>query len=81
MPDFQNFAVTRENVATITTQTHQISGQITDSADGHLIADFTGPNALDWPGCLSTLTPADQDAIVNNLAQELLERKAGIFNG
>jgi hypothetical protein len=81
MADFQEFGVTRENVAVISTQTHNIAGKLVDSSDGHLIADFTGANSLDWPGCLSQLAPADQDEVVGNLAQELLLRKAGLFNG
>lgn len=78
MPDMQNFAVTRKAAAQINTQTHELSAQITDSATGAVLADFTGQNAPVWPAVLNSLTPDQQDQIVGQVAQEVLLMKAGL---
>lgn len=78
MPDFNNFAVTRQDAANINVPTHKFEGKITDSTSGATLADFTGANAVLWPSVLSTLTATQQDQIATNLAQQILEMKAGL---
>jgi len=77
MADFQQFSVSRKLAATINTQTHELAGRIEEG--GEVIADYTGGNALQWPGVLNELSPEQQDEIVHSLAQTVMLLKAGLL--
>jgi hypothetical protein len=77
MPDLMNFAVTRQEPANVNVPTHQVSGQVIDSTTSEVLADFTGNNAQNWPGVLSTLTVDQQNQIAGQLAPQILLWKAG----
>ena len=78
MPDLQDSSVSRQGAANINVPTHQITGRLTDSSTGATLADFTGTNAITWPGVLATLTSEQQDEIAQNVANQLLFWKAGL---
>lgn len=78
MPDFNNFAVIRTTAANVNVPTHRFEGQLTDSSTGAVLADYTGGNALAWPGVLATLTSEQQDEIAQDLAQRIILLKAGL---
>lgn len=81
MASLQNFSVPRSTVANINTQTYKLQAQIVDDSDPQnvvVLADYTGANALSWPGCLNLLPLEKQDEIVQNLAQGILLAAAGL---
>lgn len=75
MPDIQNFAITRLAPASLTVPRWQLSGQVTDSKTGAVLADFTGANVVNFPGILGTLTNAQQDELVNLIVTWLVQKK------
>lgn len=78
MPDLQEFSVVRQTATNVNIPSYRISGKLTDSETGAVLADFTDANALAWPSVLSTLTVAQQDQIAGGIAQQLLSMKAGL---
>jgi hypothetical protein len=76
MPDFTDYAVTRETPANLNVPTHRLAGKIIDGAT--TLADYTGDNVLTFPSVLSTLSLEHQDLIVNMVSQRIMELKAGI---
>lgn len=78
MPDFQNYSVTRRSAVNVNVPRYEIQVRVTDSNTGATIADFTGANALMWPGVLSTLTAEQRDVLIDQIASMIINMKAGI---
>mgnify|MGYP001575059924 FL=1 len=78
MPDLQNFSITPMAAANINVPRATISAQITDSQTGEVLADFTGGNALTFPGVLTTLTAAQRQELINLIATTIVFMKAGL---
>lgn len=77
MPDLQNFAVTRNGTATLTNAPRWlVSFQVCDSKDGHVIRDFTGANAFNFPAVFATFDAATQDDLVARWAMDLIRARA-----
>lgn len=49
------------------------------SNDGALLADFTGANALLFPNVLTSLTAAQRQALVDQIAQAIVLMRAGLL--
>jgi hypothetical protein len=73
----QQFSYASQGVASITVPRAQIFGQLYD-ANGVLVADYTGANAVSFPQVLATLTPAQALHIVDMVAPYVLACKAGL---
>lgn len=79
MPDLQQFAITPLGAANVNVPRAAISALVVDSGPGGaVLSDFTGPNALTWPGVISTLTAADRLELANMVATWLILKKAGL---
>lgn len=79
MPDLQEFSVAPNGTATLNNfPRFTISAKITDSKTGAVLFDFTGANAIQFPGDLPTIlnTAAERRAFVETIAHFLLHRKA-----
>ena len=48
------------------------------SQDGVVVADYTGSNALYFPDVLAALSTADQDEIMDSIANTVMYRRAGL---
>ena len=79
MPDLQNFAITILGAANVNIPRAQISARLVDSQTGVLLSDFTGANALNWPGVLTTLTVAQRRYLIDQLANTILLMRAGLW--
>ncbi len=78
MPDLQNFSITPMAAANINVPRATIEAQITDSQTGVVLADFTGVNALTFPGVLTTLTAAQRRDLIDLIATRIIFMKAGL---
>lgn len=78
MPDLQNFTITAQSAANVNVPRALISCLITDSVNGAVLADFTGANAINFPGVISTLSAADRAELADMIATWLVFKKAGI---
>ncbi len=78
MPDLQNFAITPLGAANVNVPRATIEALVTDSQSGAVLADFTGANALNWPGVVSTLTGAQRLVLAEMVANWLIFVKAGL---
>ena len=78
MPDLQNFSITPMAAANINVPRATISAQVTDSSTGAGLADFTGVNALTFPGVLTTLTAGQRGELIDLLATKIIFMKAGL---
>lgn len=81
MPDLQNFSITPQGAANVNVPRAVISAQLTDEHNGELLNDFTGANAINFPGVLSTLTAQQRASLVQDVAQRIILMRAGIDNG
>jgi hypothetical protein len=77
MPDLQKFKITPLAATNVNVPRATIEGQICDSTTGALLHDFTGANALTFPGVLTTLTVEQRRVLVERLASWLLMVKGG----
>jgi hypothetical protein len=77
--DLQNYSLTAGGAATLTLPQHTIAGRVTDSTTGATLADFTGDSALSFPSVLATLTAAQRDELLSQIAQQILLMKAGLL--
>lgn len=77
MPDRQQFTVTRGNNVTVSMPSATISGKITDSTTGTVLVDFTGPNAIQFPQIMATLTAAQRSTFIDVLVDFLVNAKTG----
>lgn len=78
MADFQNVVVTSQAAANVNVPRYSVSVQVTDSTTGALLADFTGANAIQWPGVLATLTAEQRRAILEMVLTYVVRVKAGL---
>jgi hypothetical protein len=78
MPDFQQFAITRQANRNLNVPTWSVELLITDSQTGVVLRDFTGANALSFPQILGQLTAAQQDEFVSRVIQMLILWRAGL---
>jgi hypothetical protein len=76
MADLNNFAVLPGPAANINVPTRIITGTINEGAE--IIADFTGPNAKNFPQVLSTLDDAHFAQLMDLIADKLLFWEAGL---
>ncbi len=74
MPDYTDFVVSKQAASSITMPTWRIELRVVN-ADGTVLRDFTGANALTFPNVLSTLTTAEQQDLVERIAHELIQRR------
>lgn len=78
MPDLQNFSITPMAAANINVPRATIEGQVTDSTTREVLSDFTGGNALTFPGVLTTLTAAQRRELIDLIATTIIFMKAGL---
>ena len=81
MPDFQNLVITDLPDASLTVNRFRIEVRVTDSQTGALLQDFTGPNALTFPGVLATLTARQRRTILRGLVRQIILMKTGDDDG
>jgi hypothetical protein len=86
MANLQQFAVTRNGSVTINNfPRYTITGRLEDvnpeTGLYEATADFTGANAITFPGELANRTPEQRDAIIMVIARMLVEMKAGVWMG
>jgi len=81
MPDFQNFSITDLPDITATVPRFQINVQVKDSQTQQTLFDFTGANALVFPGVLSTLTAQQRKSLLRGLVRRIIQMKAGLDDG
>lgn len=82
--NLQNFTITRNGSVTINNfPRYTITGQLqdTDPATGlpRIVADFTGANAITFPGEMANRTPEERDFILTMIARLLIEMKGGVW--
>lgn len=78
MPDLQNFTVTAQAAANINVPRFTISCTVTDSQTGAVLADFTGANAITFPGVLTTLTAQQRRDLLDLIVTKIIFQKAGL---
>lgn len=78
MPDLSQFSITPNGTANVNVPRAIIAAKILDSGSGAVLSDFTGVNALNFPGVLSTLTAAQRLEIAQDVANKILFMKAGL---
>lgn len=79
MPDLHNFSITPLGNANVNVPRAQIECQVVESVvNGAVLADFTGANAIIFPGVISTLTAADRQELAQMIANWLVLKKAGL---
>lgn len=75
MADLLGFSVTPIGDVTITIPGTRIEAKVVQSTDQAVVlADLTGPNAIEYPAALTTLSEADR-AEFDAMAQDWLLRK------
>lgn len=84
MAFIQDFAITRDGTVNIANfPRYSITARVEDfdSLTGLMItlADFTGANAMSFPGEMRNRTPEERDHILRTIATMLVEMKSGIF--
>lgn len=78
MADLQNLVITELGPGAVNTTRATISCQVTDSATGAVIADYTGANAITFPGVIRDLTTEQRQVLLWETARLVAEMKAGI---
>lgn len=79
MADLLNFAITPLSSANVNVPRATISARVVDSNDQNIVlADFTGANALTFPGVLSTLSAADRLELAQAIATWIIFKRAGL---
>lgn len=77
MADLSVYSVTEDAVpATITVPTYTIEAKLVDGAT--TIADYTGPNALSFPGVLGALTEDQRSQLLDTIGNTIVDMKAGL---
>jgi len=77
MPDIRNLVITPQTSANVNVPRATISCTIHDSKTGAQLFDFTGANAVAFPGILSTLTAADRLELLHLILTWLLAKRMG----
>lgn len=82
--NLQNFTVVRNGSVNINTfPRYTITGRLedTDPATGgiRVVADFSGANAITFPGEMVNRTPEERDFILLTIARLLVEMKGGVW--
>lgn len=79
MADLLNFAITPQSAANVNVPRATIEATVVDSSNQNVVlADFTGANALNFPGVISTLAAADRLELAQMVANWLILKKAGL---
>lgn len=79
MPDIQNKVITVLGNANVNVPRATISARVVESNPPYAVLnDFTGGNALNWPGVISTLTAAQRQELIDMLSTWLIMTKAGL---
>ena len=78
MPDLTNFSITQNAPAQITCPSATIEARVVDSTTSELLADFTGPNAIQFPSVLTSLSPPQRLELVNMVCSFIIFSKAGV---
>lgn len=83
--NLQNFAVARNGTVNVNNfPRYTITGQLqdTDPVTGlpRTLADFTGANAITFPGEMTNRTPEERDFILLLISRLLIYMKAGLFD-
>lgn len=76
--DIQAFSITPLGPANVNMPRATIAGRI-EEPSGTVVADFTGANALTWPGVVNQLTAEQRSALIDLIAQTLLLMRAGLL--
>jgi len=82
--NLQNFTVVRNGSVNLNqAPRYTITGQLqdTDPATGRprIVADFTGANAITFPGELANRTAEEREAILLVISRMLIDMKAGVW--
>jgi hypothetical protein len=77
MADLRNYSVARLTSANVNVPRWTISCTVVDSATGATLADFTGANALSFPGVLATLTATQRNDLMEALFTRIALIRAG----
>lgn len=77
MPDFQNLTVTTQGSANVNVPRFTVECTINDSTTGAVLADYTGANAIQFPGILATLTGPQRRAILDYILSHLILMRGG----
>lgn len=78
MPDLQQFSLTAQADASLTVARLTISGQVTDSATGAVLVDFTGANAVVFALRVPGFSAAEHRQLAALVGQRILMYKAGL---
>ncbi len=79
MPDLLNFSITPLAAVNVNVPRASIAATVVDSGNQNIVlADFTGANALNFPGVISTLTAAQRQELIQMIANWLIFTKAGL---
>ncbi len=79
MADMLQFKITPLGAVSASIPRAQIEALVVDSANqSSVIADFTGVNALIFPGVITTLSAADRLELAQMIAGWLVNKKAGV---
>ena len=79
MPDLTTREVTRKSPGNLNTPTWEIAAVV--AQDGITVANFTGANVIRFPQVLSLLSQADQDEIVDQMANLIIYKLAAQGGG
>jgi len=79
MPDILNYSVTVLGAANVNVPRATIAARVVDSSNQSIVlADFTGGNALNWPGVLTTLTATQRQQLIDMVATTIILMRAGL---
>lgn len=81
MPDFLNFSITDLPDITATVPRFRIECEVRDSQTSALLFDFTGANALTFPGVLTTLTAPQRKSLLRGLVRRIIQMKTNADDG
>lgn len=79
MPELPQRTIERTGPGNINAPTWKISAVVTQN--GNVISDLTGDNAVRFPACLGLLPQADQDEIVDMVANAVIYKLAALQGG
>lgn len=79
MPILQNLTITPGAAVAVSIPSFTISVQITTN-DGRPVADYTGPNAIQFPADLAKVPQARRDRISRLIAQAMIAHLAGVVD-
>lgn len=78
MPDIQSLVITAQGAANVNVPRFTVACRVTDSITGATVADFTGANALVWPGVLASLTATQRREVLRQIMALVLYMRAGL---